>query len=720
MPSSTPFAESAVELTQQGFKVFPLKPKTKDPLAGSGGSHDATDNLEIVRGWANAYASSNIGYRTGKNPDGSGLFVVDTDGPEAEKAFEKLAEANGGLPATATVRSGRGDGGRHYLFNIPDGQPVKGGTGVLGDHIDIRGEGNYTVAPPSVHPDTDNAYVWENGADIADAPEWLLEMVRAGKNRNGSQKSIPHADGGVANGGRNDALISQGGFLRGKGYTEQEIYGYLQDFNARNCNPPLDTEEVAAVAHSAARYPDGFSLSDVGNAERLVARHGHNIRYCFAWKSWMIWTGARWTPDTSGEIQRMAKDTVKHIYTEAADAEDQERRKSISKHARASEAGTRIKAMIELAQSEPGVALDPADLDTDPYALNVNNGTVDLRTGQLHQHRRADLITKLVPVNYEPEADAPQFDAFMDTIMGGDPGLIRFVYQALGYGLTGDTSERALFICWGSGRNGKSTLMERMHHLAGDYGMRMPTDTLMAAHKNSVPNDIARLAGQRFVSAQESEKGKALAESTVKEMTGNDTMTGRFLHKEFFDFQPSHKVFLSTNYQPQISADDQAIWDRVKLIPFNVRIPDFQVDPHLHKKLDAELPGILARVVRGAMDWAVNGLQEPDAVRNATAEYREDMDPLAEFLEDRCVTGDGYKVPSATLAQIYQGWAHDNDPEGMTYADFHQAVKARFGKTANRRFNGQQVRCYTGVGLKADYLEGVDTLEIPDIEQMAS
>lgn len=705
------FKDAALGLAHAGYKVHPLKPGTKKP-ASKNGSKDATDDTAQIEEWSAQYPSANIAYRTGAGPAGSGILVLDEDGPDGRESIAALVDKHGPLPETLTVKTGREDGGRQYIFRLPDGETVQGGSNVLGDGVDIRGEGNYCVAPPSLHPDTGLPYAWENDADIAEAPSWLLEAIRsAGRDGNGDNCSIPHAEGMVTKPGRNVALIRQGGFLRGKNYSADEINEALQDYNRRYCAPALDPAEVAAVARSAATYPEnGFNLTDVGNAQRLVYRHGHNIRYCYLWKSWLVWDGKRWALDQSGAIYRLAKDAVRLIYEEASRAEDSETRKAISKHARGSESNNRIKAMIELAQSEKGIAVHPDNLDTDVYALNVNNGTLDLRTGELHEHRRHDLITRVVNVDYNAKADAPNFDRFLNRIMDGNQEVIRYLYQALGYGLTGDTSERALFIAWGDGSNGKSTLMERVLKLTGGagghenetYGMRMHPDTLMAAHKNSIPNDIARLAGKRFVLAQENEKGAALAESTVKEMTGNDTMTGRFMRQEFFDFPPTHKIFLSTNYRPKVSNDDQAMWDRLKLIPFTVRIPEAEKDKQLEHKLDAELPGILARIVRGAVDWYGNGLQEPEAVSAATTDYRAEMDPLADFLEDCCVVGDGYKVPGKDLWPEYQKWATQNTSDPLTKTEFQDHIRSRFGKVQSVQYNGKRTRCYIGLGVQLE------------------
>ena len=401
----------------------------------------------------------------------------------------------------------------------------------------------------------------------------------------------------------------------------------------------------------------GYNLTDLGNARRLVHRHGRNLRYCWLWRKWLVWDGKRWVKDDTGEVYRLAKETVSSIYQEAAAAPNDEARKELGKHATRSEAGARIKEMVDLARSD--VPVMPDELDASPDLLNTESGTIDLRTGELREHRREDLITKIAPTTYRPDAAAPTWEAFLERVLPGED-LRAFVQRAVGYSATGDTSEQCMFINHGGGANGKSTFQEAIAAALGDYAMRAPTEMLLAKRSDGVPNDVARLKGARFVSASETEEGRRLAESRIKDLTGQDTITARFMKAEWFDFAPTHKLWLSTNHKPEIRGTDAAIWRRIRLVPWAVTIPPAEQDKKLPIALRHELAGILAWVVRGCLQWRREGLQAPDEVRKATGEYRAEMDVLAGFLVECCELDTGHWEYAKDLYECYKRWCDEN------------------------------------------------------------
>ena len=401
----------------------------------------------------------------------------------------------------------------------------------------------------------------------------------------------------------------------------------------------------------------GYNLTDLGNARRLVHRHGRNLRYCWLWRKWLVWDGKRWVKDDTGEVYRLAKETVSSIYQEAAAAPNDEARKELGKHATRSEAGARIKEMVDLARSD--VPVMPDELDASPDLLNTESGTIDLRTGELREHRREDLITKIAPTTYRPDAAAPTWEAFLERVLPGED-LRAFVQRAVGYSATGDTSEQCMFINHGGGANGKSTFQEAIAAALGNYAMRAPTEMLLAKRSDGVPNDVARLKGARFVSASETEEGRRLAESRIKDLTGQDTITARFMKAEWFDFAPTHKLWLSTNHKPEIRGTDAAIWRRIRLVPWAVTIPPAEQDKKLPIALRHELAGILAWVVRGCLQWRREGLQAPDEVRKATGEYRAEMDVLAGFLVECCELDTGHWEYAKDLYECYKRWCDEN------------------------------------------------------------
>ncbi len=464
--------------------------------------------------------------------------------------------------------------------------------------------------------------------------------------------------------------------------------------------------DLQALASSTARDASHNTpnLTDLGNARRLVSSHGGELRYCHPWGKWLAWDGRRWRLDDSGEVIRRAKATISDLYREAATLDDATR-KDLVKHALRSEAGARIRAMVDLAESEPGIPVRPDELDRDPWLLNCENGTIDLRTGRLRPHNPADRITKLAPVAYDPAATCPTWGRFLDRILAGDPELIAFIRRAVGYSLTGDTSERVLLILHGEGRNGKSTLLEVLRAMLGDgYAMHIPTDTLLAKrHEGGIPNDVARLKGARFVSASEADEGRRLAEATIKTLTGGDTLTARFMRAEWFDFKPEFTLWLATNHRPVIRGTDKAIWDRLRLVPFAVRIPEAEQDRQLRDKLLAEAPGILAWAVRGCLEWQRDGLGYPAAVREATEGYRTEQDVLGAFLIDCCVTGTGYQATAKELYAAYSRWCDESNEQPIAKNGFGERLRER-GFTDARGTHGQ--RRWHGVGLQDSPQQG--------------
>jgi putative DNA primase/helicase len=297
--------------------------------------------------------------------------------------------------------------------------------------------------------------------------------------------------------------------------------------------------------------------------------------------------------------------------------------------------------------------------DIDNYLLNTNSGTINLRSGELQEHRREDLITKLAPVEYGVDK-APNFLSFLDQIMENNVDLIGFLRRSCGYALTGDTSEQCMFIHYGLGANGKSTFMRAFSSALGDYAVQTPADTLLIKRNEGIPNDIARLKGARVVTASEAEDGKRLAESMIKQMTGGDKLAARFMRQEWFEFEPTFKVFLATNHKPIIRGTDHAIWRRIRLVPFQVTIPPKEQDKELLGKLQGELSGILAWALSGCLEWQKVGLRPPDEVRQATGAYKKEMDVLGTFLSDCCKTGSELHASAADIYSSYKQWAEGN------------------------------------------------------------
>ncbi len=470
----------------------------------------------------------------------------------------------------------------------------------------------------------------------------------------------------------------------------------------------VEAEEVRQrqpkVTDDRTAAPDllrGLSCTDYGNAQRLVRQHGANLRYCYDFAQWFVWTGTHWAMDPAG-AERLAKETVLSIYHEVGTLADPREREILHRHAVVSEQPSRIAAMLSLARSEPGIPVKPDDLDRDAWLLNCANGTVDLQTGNLKPHDRADLISRRLPVEYQPDLGCPRWQAFVRRILDGNADLIGFVQRAVGYTLTGSTSERCLFILHGGGKNGKTVFLEGLRLLLGDgYTARTPTQTLLAKRGETIPNDLARLRGIRLVTASETGDGNRLDEALVKDITGGDRVVARFMRGEWFEFTPHFKIFLSTNCRPRISGTDDAIRDRLRLVPFVIRIPEEERRPMDQRlqEFEAELPGILNWAIAGCRDWQRHGLGEPPEVRVATADYRDEMDTLGEFLAECCVLRPDARVSSHDLYEEYKRWATDAGERAWSHKRFVQGLERRGGQHGFRKQHTRSGRVWQGIGL---------------------
>jgi putative DNA primase/helicase len=443
-----------------------------------------------------------------------------------------------------------------------------------------------------------------------------------------------------------------------------------------------------------------YWLTDLGNAERFIDTYRDLVLWCPARKAWLLWDGVRWAWDERGAVRKLAHATARSIYKDAAHEPDEAKQREIAKFARASQNESRIGAILN--EAKPYLAVGMDELDRDPWLINCQNGTLDLRTGKLKAHDPADRISKAVPVNYEPDAPCPRFEQFLkETLV--EEAVISFVKRYSGYTLTGITRERLFAILYGFGKNGKTTLVELLRDVLGDYATNTDTETLLMRKYQGVGNDVAALKGARFVSAAEVEQGRRLAESKVKQLTGRDTVTARFLFGEPFNFTPEFKLWLSTNNKPVIQGTDDAIWDRLRLIPFTQRFDGARQDPKLPDKLRGELAGVLAWMVEGCLEWQEHGLGEPKAVRDATDQYRNEMDTLAAFIEDRCVVRKDAVAPATPLYKQYQFWSDDAGEKPETQKMFGMRLRERgFVSDKIKRGPHKDRKGWFGIGLRAD------------------
>lgn len=431
-----------------------------------------------------------------------------------------------------------------------------------------------------------------------------------------------------------------------------------------------EAEPPATTVPSSNCAPEGdgssgkvqfFKCTDTGNAERLVTSYSKEIRYCGPWKSWLVWDGRRWKRDDRGRIHHLAKLTVRDIYKEAARCTDSDIRKAVGEWAKKSESRDKRAAMVSLAQSEPKIAVHFSDFDCDPMLLNVENGTIDLHTGELRPHQRKDMITKLAPVKYDPEASSPQWEKFLTEVLP-DPEVRTFLQRFAGCCLSGDVADRVFVFLSGKGRNGKSVFLRVLRSMLGEFAIVAAPDLLMAKRGETAhPTELADLFGARLAVCQEVPKNRAFNEQRVKELTGNEgAIKARRMNENFWEFVPTFKLAIAGNHEPRVNDDTDAIWDRMRKVPFNVRIADDKVDKDLFEKLRKEFPGILAWAVRGCLDWRQNGLPAPKPVAAATDAYRATEDVIGRFFADCCIFYPGARATTKDLVNACNEWCEAN------------------------------------------------------------
>jgi putative DNA primase/helicase len=394
--------------------------------------------------------------------------------------------------------------------------------------------------------------------------------------------SVPAAgnDPVFETGSRNNTLARFAGSMRARGMQQDAIEAALLVTNAHQCNPPLPEDEVRAVARSISNYAPGTAnevlrtLTEKTNADRFAKQWGRDVRYVPEFGKRLIWTGTHWLPDAVGAVMEMAKQTALAIYAEGDLQTDSDLRGKIARHSKVSLQANKLEAMLKLAKTIPELVVPAAELDADPWVLGVENGTLDLRQGTLRPAKREDYITKLAPVTFCPEARSPLFLKFLDEVRGSDQELVAYLQRVFCYMLTGDTSEQCLIFLYGTGANGKSTLLNIGKALLGSGLCRQtPSETIMARpNRSGATPELASLAGARAVMTTEVEERSLLAESLIKQMTGGDPIPARHLYKDPIEYVPYFKLLIAGNHKPRILGDDLGIWRRIHLIPFMVTI----------------------------------------------------------------------------------------------------------------------------------------------------
>lgn len=472
----------------------------------------------------------------------------------------------------------------------------------------------------------------------------------------------------------------------------------LQKLAGTPFKPTAASQPVATTA-STVGAPN---LTDLGNAKRMIQLFQNVLLYCPTHGSWYVYDESRWKRDMDGAVARHAKATVATIFDEAATETDPGRQTGLRRHALRSESSRALSSMVALASTEIEVAIPSQRLDANPWVFNAQNGTLDLRTGQLYDHDRTDYITKVSNVAYDPNATCPLWDEFLNYAMEEDEEVVNFIHRFFGYCLTGLVTEQVLLFMEGTGSNGKTTALLMIMHVLGDYAIQGAPGLLLAKKGESHPTEVADLEGARFVANSEVEKGKPFAEALIKQLTGSDPIKARRMRKDFWQFEPTHKLCIAANHRPIIKGNDEGIWRRVLRIPWNKSIPADKKDPFFLDKLKLEAPGIMRRLVEGCLEWQKHGLNPPSKVTIATEEYREEMDVLSDFMEELCIIGTSHRIPQKELYLAYVEWCEELKQKPQNYRLFNRQLKERDYKTLTTSVGGVAIRVWKGISLRKD------------------
>lgn len=500
-----------------------------------------------------------------------------------------------------------------------------------------------------------------------------------------------------------DAIFRQSGLMRDKWDRKQSgttygiitlqkaVSGCTQTYNPKQHNDysiSIGNSKIQAVDEEKMR---AYTFDDMGNAERFVDLFGENVRYCYTEKKWYFYNSMRWSVDNLGVILRMADKCVEamkaeaKLYLQADEESGGDMAKAFEKHMKSSRSNKSKKAMLN--EIEHHLPILPLQMDRYKMALNTPSGIINLKNGDVKAHNPEYYFTKITSVDCAEAADCPRWLAFLDDIFAGDKDLIRYIQKAVGYSLTGSTAEQCAFFLYGTGRNGKSTFIDVIRDVFGDYAANIQPETIMvkSSQSNAINSDIARLKGARLVTSVEPNEGVRLNEGLLKQLTGDDTVTARKLYSEEFEFKPEFKLWMATNHKPIIRGTDTGIWRRIHMIPFDVQIPEDKVDKNLTHKLKAEMTAIFKWCIDGCLMWQREGLQMPVAVLKSVREYRREMDVISAFIEDKC-TLEG-AVQASTLYAAYVSWADSNNEYCMSNTKFSTELAKRFEKVRGKNYN---------------------------------
>ena len=640
--------------------------------------------------------------------EGGFVIVAPSHGPVHPSGKPYVLGA-GGFTSIATISPQE----RNELFRLARGfdqlgadKPVERRaeerTGRPGDDFNARADWEDILAP----------HGWQRVFSRGTTTFWR----RPGK-RDGVSATTNHAGSGLFY-----VFSSSTDFEAERGYSRFSVYSILNHRgNHADAAKRLAADGYGAPLAGRAGPRDEAAekiaamapRTDVGDAELFVQLFGDRIRYDHERERFLLWRSHRWEADKDGERYRLAVQAARTRQHAAIELGDDDLRK----YGRACESVAKQESMLKALSRLKEVADGGGRWDANPNLIGVANGVVDLTTGTLRPGKQEDLITLGVPIAFDPAAKAPRWEQYLLEVFDGDEELVGFIQRAVGYSLTGSTKEQVMLLCHGKGSNGKSIFLNVLRALGGDYATNIASDTIKKKRggPENHPAEIAALVGRRIVTCSETPEAASINDERIKALVGGDIQTARFMRGNPFDFRPVLKLWLATNHLPKVEDDSEGFWRRMRLVPFERQFRGADRDNDLEDKLTAELPGILAWAVRGAVEWFARGLQAPQKVLMATLQYRQSSDPLADFITERCVIGKEQRCGAGELYKAYLAWCESQgirSVEALTNQAFGRRVAESFGKT--RGTHG----VYIYQGIRVRYPDE-DPPQVSDIEEIA-
>jgi putative DNA primase/helicase len=721
----------------RGWHSFPLLPGKKTPGEGHG-FKDAAGEPEAIKALFRSGAA-NLGIATGA----SQIAVLDVDtkpweGKTGDASLAALVAVHGPLPETYTVRTW--SGGLQYYFADPDGE-VPASQGALGKDLDTRGTTGYVVAPPSVVKEIGKDHQFRQGqyevildVPLAPVPRWIVEALKP-------KERAPQPEGPVAADTEVEARIRQlsdrlaaipygepgekpvndAAFAAGQSVGAGQIsyddavrilldgiagwsWNKAGDYEKMITKIERGVRDGSAKPYTWVSRPDFIEevvmpaddLPEIGHgqfrmSQRMRRTYGDDLRYSSA-LGWHAWDGVRWKPDEDGAVVRAAHEVIEEAWRDVPNQKDSDARKALVSDIGKVESATGLEGMLAHLRAMTPVAVgrDPFDKQADLF--NTPSATIDLAKGEVREHRRSDLSSKVsgTSMTEVSEEDTKVFDEFLTEILP-DAEVRAFVQRLFGQAMLGRVTEHIMPIFTGTGANGKGTLRDAVAHAFGDYAIDVDPEILMEQKFGRHGTFLLELLGRRVVFCSETERGRKFAEATMKRLVGGDPIQGNRMHKDPITFLPSHTLILLTNELPKVSGDDPAVWRRILVVPFDVVIPPERRDGNLPDRLKAAAPAVLAWVYQGWLDYQQQGLNPPEAVQARTAQYQAESDAVGRFLADGTQANANAAEPASKMYEAYSAWCRAEGEPQESIQDFGKAM-AKHGVEKKRSKHGMVYR----------------------------